>query len=100
MIKTFIFVEDGSVDIEELKNSVNRETLVVAYRQGTRVPQIQQPASPVYASDDDDVNKFREDIGEFFKKALIGDCYTMNYFMRRDIEVLCEKYFGKKEMKK
>ena len=47
MIKTFIFVEDGSVDLDELKSSVGEEVLVVTYRQGTTPPQIQQPKEPV-----------------------------------------------------
>lgn len=38
MIKTFIFVEDGSVDLDELKNSVGVDVLVVPYRQGSAPP--------------------------------------------------------------
>lgn len=34
MIKTFIFVEDGSVDLDELKSSVGDDVLVISYRQG------------------------------------------------------------------
>lgn len=34
MIKTFIFVEDGSVDLDELKSSVGDDVLVIPYRQG------------------------------------------------------------------
>ena len=47
MIKTFIFVEDGSVDLDELKNSVGDDVLVVSYRQGATPPHIQQPREPV-----------------------------------------------------
>lgn len=47
MIKTFIFVEDGSVDLDELKNSVGDDVLVISYRQGATPPQIQQPKEPV-----------------------------------------------------
>ena len=47
MIKTFIFVEDGSVDLDELKNSVGDDVLVVPYRQGAAAPEIQQPREPV-----------------------------------------------------
>lgn len=47
MIKTFIFVEDGSVDLDELKNSVGDDVLVVTYRQGATPPAIQQPREPV-----------------------------------------------------
>lgn len=43
MIKTFIFVEDGSVDLDELKSSVGDDVLVISYRQGATPPAIQQP---------------------------------------------------------
>lgn len=47
MIKTFIFAEDGSVDLDELKNSVGDDVLVIPYRQGSAPPAIQQPREPV-----------------------------------------------------
>ena len=42
MIKTFIFVEDGSVDLDELKSSVGDDVLVIPYRQGAAPPEIRQ----------------------------------------------------------
>lgn len=36
MIKTFIFVEDGSVDTDKLQASVGDDVLIVTYRQGAR----------------------------------------------------------------
>ena len=47
MIKTFIFVEDGSVDLDELKSSVGDDVHVIPYRQGAAPPAIQQPREPV-----------------------------------------------------
>lgn len=47
MIKTFIFVEDGSVDLDELKSSVGDDVLVISYRQGAASPEIRQPREPV-----------------------------------------------------
>lgn len=47
MIKTFIFVEDGSVDLDELKSNVGDDVLVISYRQGAAPPAIQQPREPV-----------------------------------------------------
>lgn len=47
MIKTFIFVEDGSVDLDELKSNVGDDVLVIPYRQGSTPPTIQQPREPV-----------------------------------------------------
>lgn len=47
MIKTFIFVEDGSVDLDELKGAVGDDVLVVPYRQGATPPMIHQPRKSV-----------------------------------------------------
>ena len=47
MIKTFIFAEEGSIDIDELKERLGDDVLVVPYRQGAEPPQIQQPREPV-----------------------------------------------------
>lgn len=47
MIKTIILVEDGSVDMDELKESVGEETLVIPYRQGAPLPHIEQPREPI-----------------------------------------------------
>ena len=47
MIKSFIFVEDGSVDLDELKNNVGDDVLVISDRQGDKPPAIQQPKEPV-----------------------------------------------------
>ena len=56
MIKTFIFVEDGSVDLDELKGAVGDDVLVVPYRQGATPPQIQQPRKPILRHGDSSYN--------------------------------------------
>lgn len=40
MIKQLIFVEDGTVDIDELKENLTGETKVIVYRQGGCKPEI------------------------------------------------------------
>lgn len=52
MIKTFIFVEDGSIDVDELKEKVGNDVQVIVYRQGASIPTIQQPQEPVKDSSD------------------------------------------------
>ena len=46
-IKTFIFVEDGSVDVDDLTKSVGNDVKVITYRQGASMPTIHQPQEPV-----------------------------------------------------
>lgn len=36
MIKNILYVEDGSVDIDELENNLGKETKIVVYRQGSQ----------------------------------------------------------------
>ena len=43
----FQAVEDGSVDIDELKESLNEETKIIVYRQGAAVPILIQPEKPI-----------------------------------------------------
>lgn len=47
MIKNIIYVEDGSVDIDELKEGLNEETKVIVYRQGSTPPKLIQPEKPI-----------------------------------------------------
>lgn len=47
MIKTFIFVEDGSIDVAQLQEDVGDDVRVIVYRQGAAKPIIEQPPMPV-----------------------------------------------------
>lgn len=47
MINTFIFVEDGSIDVDELREKVGNDVSVIVYRKGASMPTIQQPRNPV-----------------------------------------------------
>ena len=49
MIKNIIYVEDGSVDVDELIDSLDETTKVIIYRQGSRPPILVQPEKPVYS---------------------------------------------------
>ena len=43
MIKNFIFVEDGSVDVDEVQDVLDETTKIIVYRQGSKPPEIIQP---------------------------------------------------------
>ena len=55
MIKNIIYVEDGSVDIDELEMSLNEETKIIVYRQGAAVPILVQPDKPIKTQSDENV---------------------------------------------
>lgn len=88
MIKTFIFVEDGSIDIDELKSNIGDGVLVVPYRQGAAPPQIQQPREPVSEWDD---NSYRE-TKRVLERLFNGD-YKMSKKLRYELERLYGDYY-------
>lgn len=62
MIKTVIYVEDGSVDVDELQESLGDETKVIVYRQGAKAPEIVQLGEPINTVFDDEYIKIRKRI--------------------------------------
>lgn len=89
MIKTFIFVEDGSVDLDELKNNVGDEVLVVTYRQGATPPTIQQPREPVSQWND----KSYSETKKVLEKILDGN-YKMSKKLRELLDTLYVDYYS------
>lgn len=93
MIKTFIFVEDGSVDLDELKSSVGEEVLVVTYRQGTTPPQIQQPGEPVQAFSKS-LSELYLEVNDLIVCTLRGDYCKISKKLRKKFETLYSDYFA------
>jgi hypothetical protein len=88
MIKTFIFVEDGSVDLDELKSSVGDDVLVISYRQGATPPAIQQPCEPVSQWND----KSYSETKKVLEKILYGN-YKMSKKLCGELELLYVDYY-------
>lgn len=59
MIKNIIYVEDGSVDVYELQESLGEDTKIIVYRQGAVKPVVEQLATPIKTDFDDNEEKFR-----------------------------------------
>lgn len=90
MIKNIIYVEDGSVDVDELIDSLDETTKVIVYRQGSRMPMLIQPEKPVssfmdsvYTKQEQQLEKVRkalEDAGQLKKskklRKLLTDLYA------------------------
>ena len=47
MIRNIIYVEDGSVDVDELIDALDETTKVIVYRQGSQPPTLVQPQNPI-----------------------------------------------------
>lgn len=89
MIKTFIFVEDGSVDLDELKNNVGDDVFVITYRQGSMRPEIQQLREPVSQWND----KSYSETKKVLEKILDGN-YKMSKKLRGELELLYVDYYS------
>lgn len=86
MIKTFIFVEDGSVDIEELQCELGDETKVIVYRQGAIRPEIKQPEFPISTFKD----KSHEETKKVLEKVL---SFKMSKKLYKELEELYTDYY-------
>ena len=58
MIKNIIYVEDGSVDVDELQESLGEDTKIILYRQGAVKPVVEQLAVPINTAFNDYEQKF------------------------------------------
>ena len=90
MIKNLIYVEDGSVDVDELIDCLDETTKVIVYRQGSKPPLLVQPEKPVnsfidsvYTKQEQQLNRVRrvlEDAGQLKKskklRKLLTDLYA------------------------
>lgn len=59
MIKNILYVEDGSVDVDDLEDSLGEETKIIIYRQGSKPPILEQPKEPIRTQVDDLVERQR-----------------------------------------
>ena len=89
MIKTFIFVEDGSIDLDELESSVGDDVPVISYRQGSTPPTIQQPREPVSEWED----RAYSETKKVLEKLLDGD-YKMSQELRQKLDELYGEYYA------
>ena len=47
MYKSILYVEDGSVDVDQLHEDLGEDVYVVIYRQGSNPPKLEQPEKPL-----------------------------------------------------
>lgn len=57
MIKSILYVEDGSVDIDTLQEELGNEILIISYRQGSAPPILVEPEKPILTAQEDFYNK-------------------------------------------
>ena len=93
MIKNFIYVEDGSIDVDELTDDLDETTKVIVYRQGSKPPILVQPehkvnnyVDSIIASQDKRLDKIRTTLEEAFHlkmskklQKLLSELYSDMY---------------------
>ena len=93
MIKNIIYVEDGSVDYDELVDTLDETTKVIIYRQGSKPPMLVQPQQPINSVLDSvlehqkqKLEQVRIELEKAFKlkmskklKKLLDELYTNTY---------------------
>ncbi|NLE05445.1 MAG: hypothetical protein GX638_11690 [Crenarchaeota archaeon] len=83
MIKNIIYVEDGSVDLDELESTLTTETKIIVYRQGSTLPrlvQLQVPINDTFSEEEFKAQKkleeLRKETEELICKLLKEKCLT------------------------
>lgn len=93
MIKNIIYVEDGSVDVDELIEALDETTKVIVYRQGSTPPIFVQPEKTVnsymdsvYASQEKRLDKIKTTLEKAFElkmskklRKLLDELYVDMY---------------------
>ena len=98
MIKNILYVEDGSVDVDEVQNSLGNDTTIIVYRQGTKPPFLEQLPEPIFAAGEDIVKHYKHLLDETVKKVerMLDRC-LLSDLMRDELTDLF--YFLKSEVK-
>ena len=76
MIKNILYVEDGSVDVDELMDELGEETRIIVYRQGSKLTVLIQPEEPISTVVDDYIGrleKSRQEATELIEIAMSLD---------------------------
>lgn len=91
MIEKFLFVEDGSVDVESIEDRVGDTVKVVVYRQGSAIPQVAELQSPIPDSLHDMALTMLNRIGKDILNIIERD--TTKEDMVESLKAMYESYF-------
>jgi len=99
MIKNIIFVEDGSVDVNELTEKLTSDTQVIIYRQGAMIPKIEILSEPINTVNDIDEQLTKRKYNELCIRCtdLLNEIYMDKSSTKRTkkrIETFIVNYLG------
>lgn len=81
MIKNILYVEDGSVDVEDLGQTLGCETKIIVYRQGSNPPILEQPKIPIITHQE--IEQVVLDLQDV--EDLVYRCYSNQVPFREDL---------------
>ena len=75
MIKSILYVEDGSVDVNRLYEDLGEDVYVIIYRQGSHPPILTQPEKPLQSVLDGENARLIKRIASVIK--MLNEAYKM-----------------------
>lgn len=100
MIKRMIFVEDGTVALDELQESLGDDTKVIVYRSGSNPPSILELKEPArYAYEDErERNRLEKEVSSLNTrlKSLLDENNDLTNALNIARDIICDKC-GKEE---
>lgn len=95
MIKRIIFVEDGTVDLDDLNESLGDDTKVIAYRQGSNPPSVLELREPAkYANEDErERNRLEKEVSSLNARlrASLDETNDLENALTVAQGIICEK---------
>ena len=76
MIKNILYVEDGSIDVDELQECLDEETKIIVYRQGAKPPILEQPKEPIKCFTDSMVERYIRTIN--LARTLLEEAFSFD----------------------
>lgn len=91
-IRNIIYVEDGSIDVDDLLESLDETTKVIVYRQGSKPPILVQPENPVNDLFDGEIARLKNQLRALRKRLteiLLKESGNLPPGLRSDLDEIC-----------
>ena len=89
MIKNIIYVEDGSIDVDELIDDLDETTKVIVYRQGSKTPILVQPEKQINNYMDSAYEKYEKQLGQV--RTALEDAFQLK--MSKKLKKLLDELY-------
>lgn len=86
MIKNILYVEDGSIDVDDLQEVLDEETRIIVYRQGSKPPILEQPKEPIKSVFDSMIDRYVKKIELAMKLLEESFDFEMTDELRRKLD--------------